>query len=266
MFKLFRFYSGRCSSSYSACTRSKWVWKGITWCHFCKWWVLSVSECHNYLSYEREREREREYIYLWVPGILQHFICWCIGLVWGTGASIAYGAVNALMGPRVDKHKTVCANQSKAFIDVWFSSSYHVVYDIYVYFKNIIVSLIELFGFKLFSLVLNKSFSFPFEPFGNAFGLNADINPLQNNSCLPAIFVVWPCYESYLNLMLNWIKLLISNNLSLSHLQRISHDLVNKIFTYLLKYIYIYIYNSSSASFYVSHPFYHSHFLCYLAI
>ncbi|KAK4571978.1 hypothetical protein RGQ29_030393 [Quercus rubra] len=39
------------------------------------------------------------------------------GLVWGTGASIAYGAVNALMGPRVDKHKTVCANQSKAFID-----------------------------------------------------------------------------------------------------------------------------------------------------
>ena len=154
-------------------------------------------------------------------------------------------AVNALMGPRVDKHKTVCANQSKAFIDVWFSSSYHVVYDIYIYiyiFLNIIVSLIELFGFKLFSLVLNKSFSFPFEPFGNAFGLNADINPLQNNSCLPAIFVVWPCYESYLNLMLNWIKLLISNNLSLSHLQRISHDLVNKIFTYLSKNIYIYIY------------------------
>ena len=111
---------------------------------------------------------------------------------------------------------------------------------IYIYiFLNIIVSLIELFGFKLFSLVLNKSFSFPFEPFGNAFGLNADINPLQNNSCLPAIFVVWPCYESYLNLMLNWIKLLISNNLSLSHLQRISHDLVNKIFTYLSIYIYI---------------------------
>ena len=76
-------------------------------------------------------------------------------------------AVNALMGPRVDKHKTVCANQSKAFIDVWFSSSYHVVYDIYIYiyiFLNIIVSLIELFGFKLFSLVLNKFFSFPFEP------------------------------------------------------------------------------------------------------
>ncbi|XP_030937080.1 coiled-coil-helix-coiled-coil-helix domain-containing protein 10, mitochondrial-like [Quercus lobata] len=39
------------------------------------------------------------------------------GLVWGTGASIAYSAVNALMGPRVDKQKTVCANQSKAFID-----------------------------------------------------------------------------------------------------------------------------------------------------
>ena len=120
---------------------------------------------------------------------------------------------------------------------------YIYIYIFFFFFKkqNIIVSLIELFGFKLFSLVLNKSFSFPFEPFGNAFGLNADINPLQNNSCLPAIFVVWPCYESYLNLMLNWIKLLISNNLSLSHLQRISHDLVNKIFTYLSIYIYIYI-------------------------
>ncbi|XP_050254948.1 uncharacterized protein LOC126700807 [Quercus robur] len=40
------------------------------------------------------------------------------GLVWGTGAYIAYSAVNSLMGPRVDEHKTVCANQSKAFIDV----------------------------------------------------------------------------------------------------------------------------------------------------
>ena len=58
------------------------------------------------------------------------------------------------------------------------------------FFINIIVSLIELFGFKLFSLVLNKSFSFPFEPFGNAFGLNADVNPLQNNSYLSAIFIV----------------------------------------------------------------------------
>ena len=127
---------------------------------------------------------------------------------------------------------------------------------IYIYNINLIVSLIEQFGFKLFSLVLNKFFSFPFEPFGNAFGLNADINPLQNNSCLSSIFIVWPCYKSCLNLMLNWIKLLISNNLSLSHLQHISHDLVNKIFTYLSKNIYIYIYNSSSASFFVSHPFY----------
>ena len=177
------------------------------------------------------------------------------------------------MGPRVDKHKTVCANQSKAFIDVWFSSSYHVVYDIYIYiyifFLNIIVSLIELFGFKLFSLVLNKSFSFPFEPFGNAFGLNADINPLQNNSCLSAIFIVWSCYESYLNLMLNWIKLLISNNLSLSHLQHIFHDLVNKIFTYLSKkkYIYIYIYKILQVlpSMFLT-LFTRSHFLCYLAI
>ena len=112
------------------------------------------------------------------------------------------------MGPRVIKHETVassasdvppapntngvgsstvCADQSKALIDVWFSSSYHLVYDIYI---NLIVSLIEQFGFKLFSLVLNKFFSFPFEPFGNAFGLNADINPLQNNSCLSSIFIV----------------------------------------------------------------------------
>ena len=119
------------------------------------------------------------------------------------------------MGPRVIKHETVassasdvpqapntngvgsstvCADQSKALIDVWFSSSYHLVYEIYIYIYiyniNLIVSLIEQFGFKLFSLVLNKFFSFPFEPFGNAFGLNADINPLQNNSCLSSIFIV----------------------------------------------------------------------------
>ena len=139
------------------------------------------------------------------------------------------------------------------------------LWDIYIYIYNInlIVSLIEQFGFKLFSLVLNKFFSFPFEPFGNAFGLNADINPLQNNSCLSSIFIVWPCYKSCLNLMLNWIKLLISNNLSLSHLQHISHDLVNKIFTYLSKNIYIILQVLPSLFLTL---FTRSHFPCYLAI
>ena len=130
---------------------------------------------------------------------------------------------------------------------------------IYIYiYINLIVSLIEQFGFKLFSLVLNKFFPFPFEPLGNAFGLNADVNPLQNNSCLSSIFIVWPCYESYLNLMLNWIKLLIS------------HDLVNKIFTYLSKkkkniYIYIYIILQVLPSLFLT-LFTRSHFPCYLAI
>ena len=116
-------------------------------------------------------------------------------MAWGTGTSIAHRAMDALMGPRVIKHETVassasdvpqapntngvgsstvCADQSKALIDVWFSSSYHLVYEIYIYYINLIVSLIEQFGFKLFSLVLNKFFSFPFEPFGNAFGLKSE--------------------------------------------------------------------------------------------
>ena len=157
VFKLFCFYSGCCSSSSSACTRSKWICNGITWCHYCRWWVLSVSECHNYHTYELgERESVCVYVcvYIWVPRILQHFICWCIGLAWGTGTSIAHRAMDALMGPRVIKHETVassasdvpqapntngvgsstvCADQSKALIDVWFSSSYHLVYEIYIY-------------------------------------------------------------------------------------------------------------------------------------
>ncbi|KAK7840158.1 hypothetical protein CFP56_017018 [Quercus suber] len=39
------------------------------------------------------------------------------GLALGTGTYIAYRAVDALMGPPVIKQETVCADQSKAFID-----------------------------------------------------------------------------------------------------------------------------------------------------
>ncbi|XP_065620932.1 uncharacterized protein LOC112031762 [Quercus suber] len=88
--------SGCCSSSSSACTRSKWICNGITWCHYCRWLGLGTGTSIAHRAMDA----------LMGPRVIKH-------------ETVASSASDVPPAPNTNGvgSSTVCADQSKALID-----------------------------------------------------------------------------------------------------------------------------------------------------